>query len=79
MAGAIKDRECGTLVGTKSYGKGVIQGIYNMPDGTSMKVTISKYYTPNGICIDGIGIEPDKEVKQETKQIQEAIKIINNK
>lgn len=78
LAGAIKDRECGTLVGTKSYGKGVIQGVYAMPDGTSIKVTISKYYTPNGICIDGIGIEPDKEVKQESKQIQEAIKIINN-
>lgn len=79
LAGAIKDRGCGTLVGTKTYGKGVIQGIYNMPDGTTMKVTIAEYYTPNGVCIDKIGIEPDKEVKQESKQLEEAVKIINNK
>jgi carboxyl-terminal processing protease len=49
-----------------------------MPDGTTMKVTIAEYYTPNGICIDGVGIEPNKEVKDETKQIEEAVKIINN-
>jgi len=79
LAGAIKDRECGILVGTKSYGKGVIQGVYSLPDGTSMKVTISEYYTPNGTCIDGIGIEPDKEVKGERNQLEEAIKIINKK
>jgi len=78
LAGAIKDRECGILIGTKSYGKGVIQGVYNMPDGTSMKVTIAEYYTPNGVCIDGVGIEPNKEVKEEAKQLEEAIKIINN-
>lgn len=78
LAGAIKDRECGILVGTKTYGKGVIQGIYNMPDGTSMKVTIAEYYTPNGICIDGIGIEPNKEVVGEQKQLEEAIKLMNN-
>lgn len=79
LAGAIKDRECGILVGAKSYGKGVIQAVYNMPDGTSMKVTISKYYTPNGTCIDGVGIEPDKQVKGEQNQIEEAIKIIKEK
>lgn len=79
LAGAIKDRECGVLVGTKSYGKGVIQGVYSLPDGTSMKVTIAEYYTPNGTCIDGIGIEPDKEVKGERNQLEEAIKIINEK
>lgn len=81
LAGAVKDRECGTLVGTKTFGKGVVQGVYTMPDGTSMKVTIAEYYTPNGINIDGIGIEPDKEVKNtktEDKQLETAIKIINN-
>ena len=81
LAGAIKDRECGVLIGTKTYGKGVIQGVYNMPDGTSMKVTIAKYYTPNGICIDGVGIEPNKEVKVTTntkdEQLEAAIKLIN--
>ena len=83
LAGAIKDRECGTLIGAKTYGKGVIQGVYDMPDGTAMKVTIAKYYTPNGICIDGVGIEPNKEVKVTTnekdEQLDEAIKLISEK
>ena len=78
LSGAIKDRECGTLVGQKTYGKGVIQGVYNMEDGSSIKVTIAEYYTPNGVCIDGIGIEPHKIVKGEKQQLEEAIKIINN-
>lgn len=77
LAGAVKDRECGILVGQKSYGKGVVQGVYNMPDGTSMKLTIAEYYTPSGVCIDKIGIEPDKKVEGDEKQLQEAIKIIN--
>ena len=76
LAGAIKDRGCGTLIGEKSYGKGVIQGVYNMPDGTSMKVTIAEYFTPNGVCIDGIGIEPHKVVKGDKKHLNEAIRII---
>ena len=79
LAGAIKDRECGILVGTKSYGKGVIQGVYNMSDGTAMKVTIAEYYTPNGVCIDGIGIEPNIKVIGSTKQLEEAINVINKK
>jgi len=80
LAGAIKDRECGILVGQKTYGKGVIQGIYNMSDGSSIKVTIAEYYTPNGVCIDGIGIEPDKKVEQvsikKDSQLEEAIKVL---
>jgi len=64
LAGAVKDRECGTLVGKKTYGKGVVQGWFTMSDGTSIKLTIAKYFTPNGICIDGIGIEPDIEVEE---------------
>lgn len=83
LAGAIKDRECGILVGTKTYGKGVIQGVYNMPDGTSIKVTIAEYYTPNGVCIDGVGIEPNQEVKVTTnkkdEQLDAALKLINEK
>ena len=63
LAGAIKDRECGTLVGTKTFGKGVVQGWFVMSDGTSIKLTIAKYFTPSGVCIDGIGIEPDVLVK----------------
>lgn len=61
MAGAIKDYGIGTLVGTTTYGKGIVQQIIPFPDGSAVKVTISAYYTPNGNNIHGIGIEPDVE------------------
>jgi len=64
FTGAIKDYKLGTLVGTKTFGKGVVQTTFyrdrdGFRDGTALKVTISKYYTPNGQNIHGIGIEPD--------------------
>lgn len=59
MAGAIKDYKKGTLVGTTTFGKGIVQQIIPFRDGTAIKVTISAYYTPNGNNIHGIGIEPD--------------------
>ena len=65
FAGAIQDYEIGTLVGTTSYGKGIVQNIYSLGDGTSLKLTTSEYFTPNGRNIHGIGIEPDVEVKYE--------------
>ena len=59
MAGAIKDYQLGTLVGTTTFGKGIVQQIIPFRDGSAVKVTISAYYTPNGNNIHGIGIEPD--------------------
>lgn len=59
MAGAIKDHGLGTLVGTTTFGKGIVQQIRPLEDGSAVKVTISAYYTPNGNNIHGIGIEPD--------------------
>lgn len=59
MAGAIKDYELGTLVGTTTFGKGIVQQIMPFRDGSAIKITISAYYTPNGNNIHGIGIEPD--------------------
>ncbi len=59
MAGAIKDYGIGTLVGTTTFGKGIVQQIKPLLDGSAMKITISAYYTPNGNNIHGIGIEPD--------------------
>jgi len=80
LAGAIRDRECGTLVGKKTFGKGVVQGWYMIGDGTSIKVTIAKYFTPNGVCIDKTGIEPDVEVDngdgKKDLQLQKAIEIL---
>lgn len=59
LAGAVKDHNAGTIVGTKTFGKGVVQGTYQFTDGSALKVTIAKYYTPNGNYIHGVGIEPD--------------------
>lgn len=67
LIGAIKDYNIGTLVGEKSFGKGVVQTTFyrdkdGFGDGTALKVTISKYFTPNGQNIHGVGIAPDVEV-----------------
>jgi len=59
MAGAIKDHGIGTLVGTTTYGKGIVQQIMSFRDGSAVKITIRAYYTPSGNNIHGIGIEPD--------------------
>ncbi|MCM1062998.1 MAG: S41 family peptidase [Eubacterium sp.] len=63
MAGAIKDHGIGTLVGTTTFGKGIVQSIRPFKDGSAVKITISAYYTPNGNNIHGIGIEPDVVVE----------------
>lgn len=62
-AGAIQDYGLGKIVGTQSYGKGVVQNIYDLKDGTCLKLTIAEYYTPNGRNINGKGITPDVEVE----------------
>ena len=62
-AGAIQDYGLGKIVGTQSYGKGVVQNIYDLKDGTCVKLTIAEYYTPNGRNINGKGITPDVKVE----------------
>ena len=59
LAGAIKDYGKGTLIGTTTFGKGIVQRVMPLSDGTALKLTISAYYTPNGNNIHGVGIEPD--------------------
>ena len=63
FAGAIQDYGLGKIVGTQSYGKGVVQSVFDLQDGTSVKLTIAEYFTPNGRSIDGEGITPDVEVE----------------
>jgi peptidase, S41 family len=63
FSGAMKDYKAATLVGAKTFGKGIVQSIVPFGDGTAMKVTVSKYYTPNGVNIHGTGIEPDVVVE----------------
>ncbi len=62
MAGAIQDRGVGILVGTTTYGKGIVQVTTAFKDDTAAKITTAKYYTPNGNYIHQIGIKPDIEI-----------------
>lgn len=61
LSGAIQDYKLGTLVGTTTFGKGIVQQIVSLKDGSAVKLTISSYFTPNGRNIHGTGIEPDVE------------------
>ena len=63
FAGAVKDHGVARLVGETTFGKGIVQKIYQLSDGSAVKITVSKYYTPNGINIHGTGIDPDIEVR----------------
>jgi carboxyl-terminal processing protease len=61
-AGALRDNGAATLLGEKSFGKGSVQQVENLPGGSEMKVTIARWYTPKGINIDKQGITPDTTV-----------------
>ena len=90
FAGAVKDYGIGTLVGTTTYGKGVVQEVLPLKDGSAVKLTIANYYTPKGNSINKTGIKPDVEVKldpellnkeeishEEDNQLQEALKVLD--
>jgi carboxyl-terminal processing protease len=62
LAGALQDTGAATIVGMRSYGKGSVQTVIPLHEKSGLKLTIAKYYTPNGRSIDGVGIEPDIEV-----------------
>lgn len=72
MTGCLKDYGKATVVGTKTYGKGIVQSIMPLPDGSAIKFTIAKYYTPNGTDIHKKGIKPDVEVKISDAQWKKA-------
>ena len=82
IAGAVQDTKSGTIVGTKSYGKGTVQSVVQGLDEEGLKVTIARYHTPNDRVIDGIGIEPDEVVEpsktnpEEDVQMERAIEIV---
>ena len=65
FSGAIRDYKYGTLIGTTTYGKGVVQNTIPFNDGSALKLTIASYYTPSGECIQGTGITPDVELEYE--------------
>lgn len=84
FSGAVQDYGIGTIVGTTTYGKGVVQQLMDLGDGTCLKVTIAEYYTPNGRSINGTGVEPDVEVEYEydeanpeaDNQLEKALEIV---
>lgn len=91
FVGAVQDHEVGTIVGTTTYGKGVVQELRQLSDGSAVKLTVSNYYTPNGNSINKVGIKPDVEVKlasellnkdeithEEDNQLQKALNVIEN-
>jgi carboxyl-terminal processing protease len=94
LAGALKDHKKGTLIGTRTFGKGLVQEVVPLEDGSGLKATVAKYFTPSGVCIHDIGIKPDLEVqvpekyknlpasqipKGEDIQLQTAIEVLRAK
>ena len=93
LAGAIQDTGAGVLVGTQTFGKGIVQNLRYLSDGTAIKLTVAKYFTPNGTSIHGIGLTPDFVVEMdesisrrigdleitEDAQLQAALKLIQAK
>lgn len=90
LSGALKDHDRAKLVGETTFGKGVVQSIVPLSDGSALKLTTAKYFTPSGVCIQGIGIDPDYEVilpiemltrgnieESEDTQLQKAIEVIS--
>ena len=63
LIGALKDNDRATIIGTTTYGKGVIQTVISLSNGGSLKLTTAEYYTPNGTAINGVGIDPDIEIE----------------
>ncbi len=63
LAGALRDNECAKIVGTKTFGKGVIQEVLKLLDGSALKLTTAEYYTPNRSKINKVGIDPDEKVE----------------
>lgn len=92
VAGALKDLNKATIVGMKSYGKGVIQSVIKLPNGSALKLTIEEYFTPNKNKINNIGVEPHEKIelpekvknpllleREDDTQLNRAIEILKNK
>ncbi|WP_246105327.1 S41 family peptidase [Sporomusa termitida] len=85
VAGAAQDTGVGTLIGTKTYGKGSVQTVIRLDEGSAIKLTIAKYLTPKDRAINGVGIEPDIQLEltetQDNKDIQldKAVEVLKSK
>lgn len=87
LAGALRDQRGAKLVGMKSFGKGSVQEVENLPGGASLKITIAKWFTPNNYSINESGLDPDVKVEvtqadtdaHKDPQLDKAVEILNNK
>lgn len=73
LAGALKDNKRAVILGTKSFGKGSVQSVIPMPDGSGLRLTTSKYFTPSGVCIHDIGIVPDIVVERNKISLEDEL------
>jgi carboxyl-terminal processing protease len=73
LAGALQDHHRATLVGTRTFGKGSVQTVVDLPDGGALKLTIARYFTPSGRSIQAQGIAPDVQVEQVTLPDEPAV------
>lgn len=83
LSGAMKDAKSGVLFGQKTYGKGVVQTIYELRNGEAIKLTVAKYVLPSGLDVNGKGIQPDVVVKKggdrEDRPLQKAVQFLKKK
>jgi len=92
FAGGIRDYKAGTLIGEKTYGKGIVQNVVNIGSDEAVKLTVAEYYLPSGVCIHGEGVKPDVDVtleesliglssipEEEDTQLQKAVEILKEK
>lgn len=88
FSGAVQDSKIGTLVGTQTFGKGIVQTVYSLTDGTAVKITTANYYTRGGHNINKVGITPDIEVKLDADayqkdgtdtQLEKALEVVSTK
>ena len=83
FSGAVQDYGTGTIIGTQTYGKGIVQTLYSLSDGSCLKLTTAQYFTPDGRNIHGEGITPDIVVEksaddQTDNQLEKAVETVQN-
>ena len=79
LAGALKDNHRGIVIGTRTYGKGLVQEINRLPGGAAIHITVSRYLTPNGVDINKVGVAPDIQVAKKEEQDKIALQYLKEK
>ena len=83
FTGAVQDYGTGTIIGTQTFGKGIVQTLYSLSDGSCLKLTTAQYFTPKGRNIHGEGITPDIVLEQDgdgqtDNQLEKAVEVIRS-